>query len=74
MKCYCRRKLRHQLVPDTNGQVFSRTHFTLQKRHIQVKVLMIQQFQHMLFYNNTQFLYIKQKTGIGIGLTFDSYI
>ena len=60
-----------QLLPDSHGQIFGRTHLPLHKIYIQVQVLVIQFVQHLFFYDLAQLLYIKQKAGIGIGFALD---
>ena len=45
------RQVANQLVPDADNQIFCRTHFTFQKIHFHIQILMIQ-FFYNLFLNN----------------------
>ena len=62
------RQNRLEFIPDPNDQVFNGAHFTPHEVHIQVQVTVIKLFNDVLPDNHTQFLYIKNKTGVGMRL------
>jgi hypothetical protein len=63
-----------QLLPDPNGQILRRTHFTLKKINFDIQILVIQFLDDMILYDTAQFFYIEQKSRIRIRVTFYRYI
>lgn len=63
-----------QLLPDPDGQILRRTHFTLKKINFDIQVLVIQFLGDMILYDTAQFFYIEQKSRLRIRVTFYRYI
>ena len=63
-----------QLLPDPDGQILRRAHFTLKKINFDIQILVIQFLDDMILYDTAQFFYVEQKSRIRIRVTFYRYI
>jgi hypothetical protein len=63
-----------QLLPDPNGQILRRTHFTLKKINFDIQIPVIQFLDDMILNDTAQFFYIEQKSRIRVRVTFYRHI
>ena len=63
-----------QLLPDPDGQILRRTHFTLKEINFDIQILVVQFLDDIILNDTAQLFYIEQKSRIRIGVTFYRYI